>query len=57
MPSVFAIFKIGNALKIGRIHRGHNLTHDAIVKGPFSNFESAQASLVTTQAKGGHHAA
>ena len=56
MSSVFAILKIGDALKIGRIHRGHNLTHDAIVKGPFSNFESAQTSLVSVQAKEAHHA-
>ena len=56
MTETFAIFKIGDALKIGRIHRGHNLTHDAIVKGPFSKFESAQASLVSVQAKEAHHA-
>ena len=42
---VFAIFKVGSALKIGLIRGAHNLSHDAIVSDPYSNRQSAQDAL------------
>lgn len=53
---IFAIFRIGGPVQIGRIRAAHNLHCDKILKGPFSCFESAQAALVDLQAEVRHAA-
>ncbi len=42
---IYAIFKVGNALQIGRVMGAHNLSHPNTVTGPFSTFLAAQGAL------------
>ena len=47
---VFAIFAVGASYQIGRVAGAHCLHHDAIIKGPFADFQNAQAALTDLKA-------